>query len=776
MKRFSTLLFIFFAAVFSPVGYSQVGLQAPVFNVSITVPSDVQNSAFNAIIIFTEEVVDFVQSDVGLAGTATASITEWSSTDNTVFIATITPTTSGTVVLSVAADVATDAANNNNIAAIPQTVSVDMTSPGVSIFAPGDVQNGAFDVIIVFSESVSDFEQSDLSVSGTATVSITAWQGIQDTVFNATITPTTSGTLTLSIVEGAVTDTAGNPNLLSTAEVSITLNVTDGFVSVCDRTPDVRNAIVLALPDIHDCADVTAANLATITFIGLQSENITALREDDFNGLTALKGLDLYDNALVSLPSGIFDNLTALKGLNLDKNALISLPSGIFDKNTALESLSLSRNALVSLPSGIFDNLTALNSLTLNGNDLGSLLSGVFDKNTALTYLQLDGNDLISLPSGIFDENTTLRTLYLRNNDLISLPSGIFDKNTALMYLYLLRNDLSSLPEGVFNNLTVLTELDLNYNDLSSLPEGVFDNPTVLTELDLSDNDLSSLPEGVFNNLTVLTKLNLSRNDLDSLPEGVFDNLTVLTELGLSRNKLSSLPEGVFKGLTALEKLSLFGNTVNPLPLTVSLNRIEEGQFKATAPTGAPPSLTLRVSVVNGSIDGEPHYITIPVGTVESETFTVTRTTGTTDAVVVDIRWLPRVSQYDGYEFVKSTDLPLTVIDALGNAAPSMIPVDEVPSETTLSANYPNPFNPETWIPYQLANASDVKITIYDARGRVVRVLDLGHQRAGYYTSRSRAAYWDGRNDFGERVSSGLYFYQLKTDNLSLLRKMLILK
>ena len=208
----------------------------------------------------------------------------------------------------------------------------------------------------------------------------------------------------------------------------------------------------------------------------------------------------------------------------------------------------------------------------------------------------------------------------------------------------------------------------------------------------------------------------------------------------------------------------------------MSLKRIEEGQFKATAPTGAPPSLTVWVSVVNGSIDGEPHYIRIPVGTVESEAFTVTRTTGTTDAVVVDIRSLSGVSHHDGYEFVKSTDLPLTVIDALGNAAPSLISVDAVPSETTLSANYPNPFNPETWIPYQLSNTSDVRITIYDARGRVVRVLDLGHQRAGYYTSRSRAAYWDGRNNRGERVASGFYFYHLRADTLSLLRKMVILK
>ena len=98
------------------------------------------------------------------------------------------------------------------------------------------------------------------------------------------------------------------------------------------------------------------------------------------------------------------------------------------------------------------------------------------------------------------------------------------------------------------------------------------------------------------------------------------------------------------------------------------------------------------------------------------------------------------------------------------------------PAETLLLANYPNPFNPETWIPYHLSNPSEVRLTIYDMHGTVVRRLDLGHQREGYYTSRSRAAYWDGKNETGERVASGMYFYQLEADNTSLLRKMVILK
>ena len=99
-----------------------------------------------------------------------------------------------------------------------------------------------------------------------------------------------------------------------------------------------------------------------------------------------------------------------------------------------------------------------------------------------------------------------------------------------------------------------------------------------------------------------------------------------------------------------------------------------------------------------------------------------------------------------------------------------------IPKETTLLANYPNPFNPETWIPYQLAKPADVTLTLYDIQGRVVRDLDLGHQRAGVYHSRARAAYWDGRNAQGESVASGVYFYTLTAGEFSATRKLLIRK
>ena len=489
--------------------------------------------------------------------------------------------------------------------------------------------------------------------------------------------------VSLRLLENPVSNASVLYPLTQGSLIDVDIEILRPFVPVCDRTPQVRDAIVAALPDVSDCADVTAADLASITRLNLGSRNITTFKANDFNGLTALEFLDLWNNGLGSLPAGIFDELTKLKEIILTNNDLIRLPAGLFDKCTALEYLSLWKNDLVRLPAGLFDKLTALE------------------------YLSLSENELSNLPAGLFDGLTALERLYLYNNSLSRLPAGIFDK---------------------------LTKLEL---------------------------------------------LSLWGNGLSRLPVGIFDKLTALKLLSLRDNRLSSLPEGIFDGLTALWELNLSGNTVDPLPVAVSLEKIGEGQFKATATTGAPFDIVLPLIVTNSSIEDEgPPSLTISTGTVESESVTVTRTPGTTDAVWVDIGGLPQIPSYghSGYALVKSADLPLTVIEGLGAAAPGIAAEVVLPDETMLSANYPNLFNPETWIPYQLANPSEVVISIYDGRGQVVRRLALGHQPAGYYTPRSRAAYWDGRNDFGERVSSGFYFYHLKTDTMSLLRKMVILK
>ena len=100
----------------------------------------------------------------------------------------------------------------------------------------------------------------------------------------------------------------------------------------------------------------------------------------------------------------------------------------------------------------------------------------------------------------------------------------------------------------------------------------------------------------------------------------------------------------------------------------------------------------------------------------------------------------------------------------------------EIPAETELLSNYPNPFNPETWIPYRLAEDAFVSLTIYDQIGQVVRTLDVGHRIASAYEDRSKAIYWDGRNEIGETVANGIYFYHLSAGDYSATRKMVILK
>ena len=99
-----------------------------------------------------------------------------------------------------------------------------------------------------------------------------------------------------------------------------------------------------------------------------------------------------------------------------------------------------------------------------------------------------------------------------------------------------------------------------------------------------------------------------------------------------------------------------------------------------------------------------------------------------------------------------------------------------IPEETALLPNYPNPFNPETWIPYQLSEPAEVTLTIYAVNGTKVRTLALGLMPAGIYQSRKRAAYWDGRNNGGESVASGIYFYALTAGEFTTTRKMLIRK
>jgi hypothetical protein len=111
-----------------------------------------------------------------------------------------------------------------------------------------------------------------------------------------------------------------------------------------------------------------------------------------------------------------------------------------------------------------------------------------------------------------------------------------------------------------------------------------------------------------------------------------------------------------------------------------------------------------------------------------------------------------------------------------GKVSLGYLPMSLIPKRNALLQNYPNPFNPETWIPYKLAEEAEVSITIYDVNGKIVKILKLGRKRAGFYMAKSKSAYWDGRDELGQKVASGVYFYTLRTRNFEATRKMVIVK
>ena len=427
--------------------------------------------------------------------------------------------------------------------------------------------------------------------------------------------------------------------------------------SVCDRTTQVRDAIVAKAP-VSACGDVTAAHLTEITLLGLALGRISALQAGDFSGLTALETLYLRDNRLSSLPENIFSGLTALEILHLQDNQLSSLPENIFSGLTALEILHLQDNQLSSLPENIFSGLTALKTLHLTNNQLSTLLADLFSGLSALEFLHLERNQLSTLPENGFSGLATLRRLSLEDNQLSSLPTNLFSGLTALDFLYLRGNQLSSLPADLFSGLTGLRilylsgnqlssvdanlfsdlsglrELRLNGNQLSSLPTNLFSGLTELDFLYLRDNQLSSLPADLFSGLTGLRILYLSGNQLSSVDANLFSDLSGLRELRLNGNQLSSLPTNLFSGLTELDFLYLRDNQLSSLPadLFSGLSALAElnlsGNQLSSLPDGIFSGLTSlkRFEISGNSTDPLP--ITVSLELIGTDQFQATAHTG----------------------------------------------------------------------------------------------------------------------------------------------------
>ncbi len=448
-------------------------------------------------------------------------------------------------------------------------------------------------------------------------------------------------------------------------------------IPLSDRTPQVRDAIVAAVPGVNSARGVTAAHLAAITNLDLQDEGITSLKTGDFDGLTGLTTLHLSRNPLKFLPERVFSGLSSLTTLYLLVNELTTLPAGVFDGLSTLTHLNLSNNELSSLPAGVFDDLSALITLGLAGNDLTSLSEGVFSGLSALTTLHLQHSSVASLSEGIFSGLSALTTLHLNNNSLTSLPAGVFSGLSALTTLNMQHNSVTSLPEGVFSGLSALTRLRFVGNKLTTLPDDMFEDLTTLTHLFLSGNSISdygplrrliaaieaagrslnldiTIPsilagrtpevrdaivlavpgvnsaEGVTEaHLAAITTLDVNPRDQFlrplNLQIGDFSGLTALTTLEMGWWDGVNLPDGIFDGLNVLEKVNLYNSHLTSVPNAVlgltSLKSLNLGYHRITSiPAGAFDQLTQLNTLILDAAASTNTFTSLPDGVFDNLT------------------------------------------------------------------------------------------------------------------------------------------------------------
>ena len=733
----------------------------------------ITGAPFDITITFNEQVNGFTTEDIALTGPATALLKSGVDGDE-VYIATITPNPNsrGDVHIQIPAGVVKDLALNDNIASeITPAIHVDTNALTVQITdVPETVQLEAFSVMIKFSMDVADFALADITISGDAVIQSSELTG-RGKVYMLKITPeaNTDGDVIIQVPADVATDAASNRNA---ASIPQTVSVAPNWL------PDegIRDAVRegLGLPEGEDFEQVRLEDVTTLT---VESSDISTLT--GLEAATNLTTLDLSGNAITDIT--VLENLTALTTLDLGGNAITDIT--VLENLTELTTLDLSGNAITDIKT--LAELTELTVLDLGGNAITNItsLSGL----TKLTSLNLSDNPISSLNP--LTTLTALTTLGLSGNSISDLTviSGL----TGLLVLDLSDNAITDIT--LLGNLTALTTLDLSGNTVSTLTP--LTTLTQLTTLNLNNNTVSDLT--ALGGLTTLTTLELAGNAISTLaPIATLQQLRVLD---LSDNTISDV--NTLASLANLTTLRLMGNPildttalyaltqrVPPVDIDIAVSQYTPWDVNADGSVDAADS-ALVTAALGQTGDGilDPRTDVNGDGTVDNaDLLLVTENFDEVQGAptVADILRLldpATVARLD--REVLQAELQRLVLDSDGSlkyrrAIELLQRVLAVkhPDQTRLFTNYPNPFNPETWIPYQLAVGSNVEITIYDVKGVVVRHLKLGHQPAGYYTQKSGAAYWDGRNAVGERVASGVYFYQLQADNVSLLRKMVILK
>ena len=553
------------------------------------------------------------------------------------------------------------------------------------------------------------------------------------------------------------------------------------FNSIVDISPlasltNLRH-LTLGYNDISDVSPLSG--LVNLEDLYIKDNDISDV--SPLSGLVNLKRLYLKRNDIsdVSPLSGLVNLLE----LSLENNSIVDVSP--LAELMKLENLWLSGNPVenahvlypltqqdppviidIDVPSPVVEvpdaALAALLRTTLELAADADITVANMEELTTLDASSQGITDLTGLESAV-----NLEDLFLDSNSIVDISP--LASLTTLRYLSLEDNDISDVSP--LSGLVNLVNLRINENNVSDLTP--LAGLVTLTGLFVPDNDISDVsPLSSLVNLDFLSLENNSIVDVSPLA-----NLVGLIKLYLLGNPITDT--SVLYSLTQQNP-----PVIIDIPVFAPWDVNEDGVVDATDSDLVLDAMHQNGGIVDprtdvngdGVVDSEDVFLVIHG--ILNEEDSAAPTTLNDIVNLVDTATLESLDRD-----VLQAQLQILRAESDGSAKyRNAIALLEAflaatrPEETVLLANYPNPFNPETWIPYHLADASDVRITIYDTRGVVVRRLDLGHQREGYYTSRSRAAYWDGRNHVGERVASGIYFYQLAADDISLLRKMLILK
>ncbi len=560
---------------------------------------------------------------------------------------------------------------------------------------------------------------------------------------------------------------------------SIPLTATAQTVDIPD--PNLRAAIERSL-DKASADVITAADMATLIDFDAPNINIT-----DLTGLehaTNLIHLDLgaeLVQVLGIVNSNSISDLSPLAGLyqltslDLDNNSIsdISPLAGL----TNLTRLYLSDNSITDISP--LAGLYQLTTLWIHSNSITDLspLGGL----TNLTWLDLRSNSITDLSplAGLYQ----LTSLWLNSNSItdISPLAGL----NRLIHLLLDNNSITDISP--LAGLYQLTALRIHSNSITNIsPLAGLNRLTYLLLDNNSITDISPLAR-----LYQLTDLALDNNSISDISP--LAGLNQLTGLDLRYNSISDISPLVENtGLGSEDYVKLTENPLNALSINNHIPALQSRGVKVQF-----DDIVAQPADVNG--DGTVNILDLVSVASKFGTQGQNLTADVNRDGIVDIRDLVFVAGMFGDAAAGPSAHPqapetltaaavrgwLTDARALEVRGPIMkrgvvilqqLLASLTPTETELLANYPNPFNPETWIPYRLAEDAFVTLTIYDQDGQVVRTLEVGHQSAAVYENRSKAIYWDGRNQVGEQVASGVYFYHLSTGNYSATRKMLILK